>query len=61
MKQKENIKSISIEEKRALLKNYLVDDVFVKSIMDTLSSNELDKFISENINTLLVKNKGEDY
>lgn len=41
-------------EKKTLLKNYLVDDVCVKAIIDTLGEEQLDEWIDVNLDMLLV-------
>ena len=40
------------EEKIELLKKYLVDEVYVKSIIETLNEEELDNWIETNLEVL---------
>jgi len=49
------------EDKLVLLKNYLVEDNFVKAIIDTLDEKELDKWIDTNLDTMLIKNERENF
>jgi len=49
------------EDKLVLLKNYLVEDNFVKAIIETLDEKELDKWIDTNLDTMLIKNEREDF
>jgi len=49
-------KEITKQEKLVLLKNFLEDETYVKAITDTLSEKELDSWINQNIDTLLIKN-----
>ena len=45
------------QEKITLLKNFLADDICVKAIIDTLDDVQLDNWINQNMDTLLVKNE----
>ncbi len=41
------------QEKIQLLKNYLGEDILVKSIVETLSPQELDMWINQNLNVMV--------
>lgn len=45
--------NLTKEEKRALLKQYFADDIYVKAIMDELSEEELNKWLETNLTTIL--------
>ena len=47
-------KKLSKDEKIVLLKNYLVEDVFVNAIVETLSDEKLDEWINTNLDTMLI-------
>ena len=42
------------EEKVKLLKKYLLIDEYVKAIVETLNEKQLDDYINENLDTLLL-------
>ena len=46
-------------EKMTLLKHFLQDEVYVKAIIETLSPTELDKWLNENVDTMLLKIRGK--
>ena len=50
-------KRLSKEQKLILLKNFLKDDIYVKALTDTLSDEELDKYLDLNIEALLIGSK----
>lgn len=50
-----NKDNLTKEDKLLLLKNFLVDEIYVKAIIDTFTDEELDKYINENLDTLLLK------
>jgi len=48
-------KTLTTDEKKVLLKNYLLDETYFKAITETLSPQELEKFIDTNLDSLIQK------
>ena len=53
-------KELTTEEKKQLLKVFLNDEVYYKSIVETLSPQELDNWLDDNVESMLVK-VGENF
>lgn len=47
--------SLTTDEKKLLLKNYLTDEISFKAIVETLSPQELENYIDTNLDCLLKK------
>ena len=53
-------KEITREEKLKLLKSFLKEEVYFKALTDTFTDKELDKYMDDNIESLLNQTRGKN-
>ncbi|HEY0090256.1 MAG TPA: hypothetical protein VGB37_15515 [Candidatus Lokiarchaeia archaeon] len=49
------IKNLTKQERLILLKQFFKEDIEIKAVLETLTPNQLDNFLNDNISTLVIK------